>query len=112
MLFKITKQTLIVFFTMSVCFYVQHVQGQEQVENKTAKKETKIAFGQLDFLDIKMPGNEKNMGFTGIHYNLKINDWSYAGIGIYSAVTGIRGGFFTLGINAWCTAKNHRKTIY
>lgn len=61
------------------------------------------AFGQLDFLSIKMPEttipNEANMGFTGIHYNLKMNDWSYAGVAIYGSATGQRGGFFTLGAN-------------
>ncbi|MEX6625690.1 hypothetical protein [Tenacibaculum salmonis] len=67
---------------------------------KTPKKETQIGFGQVDFLSIKMPDNEKNMGFTGVHYNLKLNDWSYAGAGIYGAISGIRGGFFTLGVNA------------
>lgn len=65
---------------------------------------TQKGFGKIDFLSIKMPEttipNESNMGFTGIHYNLMINDWYYAGLGIYGAVTGERGGFFTLGINA------------
>lgn len=62
------------------------------------------AFGKLDFLSIKMPEtsipNEANMGFTGIHYNLMLNNWAYAGVGIYGAVTGERGGFFTFGVNA------------
>lgn len=68
------------------------------------KKKTQKAFGKIDFLSINMPEttilNEKNMGFTGIHYNLMLNDWAYAGTGIYGAVTGERGGFFTLGVNA------------
>jgi hypothetical protein len=67
------------------------------------KKKTQKAFGKIDFLSINMPEttipNEKNMGFTGIHYNLMLNNWVYAGTGIYGAVTGERGGFFTLGIN-------------
>ncbi|WP_010178497.1 hypothetical protein [Aquimarina agarilytica] len=58
------------------------------------------AQASLDFLSIKMPDdNEANMGFSGIHYNLKFNDF-YSGLGIYGSVSGIRGGFFTLGINA------------
>ncbi|NVJ89621.1 MAG: hypothetical protein HWD82_09305 [Flavobacteriaceae bacterium] len=68
------------------------------------EKRTQKAFGKIDFLSIDMPTttipNEKNMGFTGIHYNLMINNWAYAGLGIYGAVTGERGGFFTLGVNA------------
>ena len=61
---------------------------------------TQKAFSKIDFHSIGMPLTEANMGFTGIHYNLLLNDWSYAGIGIYGSVSGIRGGFFTLGVNA------------
>lgn len=68
------------------------------------EKKSQKAFGKIDFLSIDIPEtnivDEKNMGFTGIHYNLMLNDWAYAGAGIYGAVTGERGGFFTLGINA------------
>ena len=68
------------------------------------EKKTQKAFAKIDFLSIDMPitsiANEKNMGFTGIHYNLFLNDWAYTGLGIYGSVTGNRGGFFTLGINA------------
>lgn len=74
-----------------------------QIENDFSKK-TQRAFGKINFLSIEMPTttipNENNMGFTGIHYNFMINDWSYAGLGIYGSVAGERGGFFTLGINA------------
>ncbi|MDP5106783.1 MAG: hypothetical protein NWQ31_11505 [Polaribacter sp.] len=74
-----------------------------QNENIPEKK-TQKGFAKLDFLSIEMPEttipNEANMGFTGIHYNLMLNNWSYAGVGIYGAVTGERGGFFTLGVNA------------
>lgn len=86
------KRTLLLCLTMSVCFFY----GQNEIPDKN----TQFGFGQLDFLSIKMPKNEVNMDFTGIHYNLKLNDWSYAGVGFYGAVGGIRGGFFTLGINA------------
>lgn len=71
--------------------------------NEVPNKKFQKAFGKIDFLSINMPEtnlpNEKNMGFTGIHYNLMLNDWAYAGAGIYGAVTGERGGFFTLGVN-------------
>lgn len=90
--YNIFKRTLIVCFIMSVHFF--YAQTEIPVKN------TQFAFGQLDFLSIKMPDNEANMDFTGLHYNLKLNDWSYAGVGLYGAVGGIRGGFFTLGVNA------------
>jgi len=68
------------------------------------QKENQKGYLSFDFLSIKMPldrfGNqEPNMAFTGIHYNLLFNNF-YSGIGIYGSVAGIRGGFFTLGVNA------------
>lgn len=87
-------RTLVVLFTLSVHFF--YAQTEEIPEKKS-----QLGFAQIDFLSIKMPDvNEPNMDFTGLHYNLKLNDWSYAGLGFYGAVGGIRGGFFTLGLNA------------
>ena len=89
-------------YTLQLCIFLllvgQILQSQE-IEAPTFKKEN--GFAQLDYLSIKMPDtSEPNMDFTGIHYNSKLNDWSYAGLGFYGAVGGIRGGFFTLGVNA------------
>ncbi|KGL63016.1 hypothetical protein [Polaribacter sp. Hel1_85] len=68
------------------------------------EKITQKGFAKIDFLSIDMPiaeiPNEPNMGFTGIHYNLFFNDSFYTGVGIYGSVSGYRGGFFTLGVNA------------
>ena len=57
-------------------------------------------FLQLDYQSIKMPDGERNMGFSGIHYNLDIGKLFYGGFGFYGSVSGERGGFFTLGVNA------------
>ena len=86
-----------IIITLSLLFCTFYVYSQETLPDK----ETQSAFGKMDFLPITMPNNEANMGFTGIHYNLQLNDWgAYAGVGLYGSVSGIRGGFFTLGINA------------
>lgn len=90
---KIIKRTLIVSLLMSVHFFYAQT-------NLIPERKTQEGFGQVDFLSIKMPDGEQNMDYTGLHYNLKLNDWSYTGIGLYGAVGGIRGGFFTLGVNA------------
>lgn len=92
------NRMLIIIF-LCLIHHFSFSQTEKNIDPKTQK-----AFGKIDFLSIEMPitnvPNEKNMGFTGIHYNLMINNWSYAGLGIYGAVTGNRGGFFTLGLNA------------
>ncbi len=93
MLNIIYKRTLIVCLLMSVHFFYAQT-------NVVPERNTQLGFGQIDFLSIKMPDGEQNMDYAGLHYNLKLNDWSYAGIGLYGAVGGIRGGFFTLGVNA------------
>ncbi|MEJ2347435.1 MAG: hypothetical protein P8090_18980, partial [Gammaproteobacteria bacterium] len=46
---------------------------------------------------LSLPQHE-HMGLAGINYLLDIKPWFYAGLGVYGAVTGKRGGFFTGGI--------------
>ena len=84
-------------FLFAIVFFSQQIIAQNEI---VPKKKTQKAFGKIDFLSIELPNNEPNMGFTGIHYNLMLNDWSYAGVGLYGAVAGNTGGFFTLGVNA------------
>lgn len=84
-------------FLIAIIFSSQFLIAQNEI---VPEKKTQKAFGKIDFLSIKLPENEPNMGYTGIHYNLMLNDWSYAGVGLYGAVTGNTGGFFTLGVNA------------
>jgi len=64
------------------------------------KKLSQKTFMVFDYLSVNMPEGEINMGLTGIHYNLKINNWFYTGIGMYGSVNGFRGGLFTLGVDA------------
>jgi hypothetical protein len=78
---------------------ISFVFSQENEEIPAKKSQT--GFGQLDFLSVKMPDlEEDNMVLTGLHYNLMINKFSYVGVGMYGAVSGERGGFFALSINA------------
>lgn len=89
---SIFKRTLFCFTIMSVHFFYS--------QNEIPAKKTQFGFAQLDYLSIKMPDNEQNMDFTGVHYNVTFKNQFYVGAGFYGAVGGIRGGFFTLGINA------------
>jgi len=87
----------------AIFFLFVTINSIAQEENSPIKK-TQKGYFQMDYLSIDMPvtpefSNEPNMGFTGIHYNLQFNDF-YAGVGLYGSVSGIRGGFFTLGVNA------------
>ncbi|MDT7833252.1 hypothetical protein RQM59_12715 [Flavobacteriaceae bacterium S356] len=75
-----------------------------QKNSNVPEKKEQSGFFAVDFLSVEMPFNatflnEPNMGLTGIHYNLKFDNF-YTGLGIYGSVTGKRGGLFTLGINA------------
>jgi hypothetical protein len=63
---------------------------------------------RLTFEEIDLPGNE-TMGLLGSSYLVHLNRNIYAGLGIYSAVTGQRGGFFTGGLEAGALKKMGRK---
>ncbi|QOD60718.1 hypothetical protein H9I45_15470 [Polaribacter haliotis] len=104
------KKHLLLF---TILFLNQIIFSQSDIiPNKITQK----AFARIDFQSLDLPINplgidDPNMGFTGIHYNLMLNDWAYAGFGIYGAVTGNKGGFFTLGVNAGIK-KYLNKTLY
>ena len=85
-------------------------------EIKVPKKMTQTGFGSLDYISVKMPNDElnspeENMGLTGIHYNLWLNESIYTGLGFYGSIHGKRGGLFTLGVNAGIKTKL-TKTLY
>ncbi|WP_159948102.1 hypothetical protein [Polaribacter septentrionalilitoris] len=88
-------------FLFAVFISYQSIYSQSE---KIPKKNIQKGFAKIDYLSIDMPitniPNETNMGFTGIHYNLNLKNNFYTGIGIYGSVSGSRGGFFTLGVNA------------
>lgn len=92
------KKFIVLFLTLVLSQFLF-----SQSENVPQKK-TQKAFAKIDFLSIQMPEtnilNEPNMGFSGIHYNFNLSNNFYTGAGIYGSVTGKRGGFFTLGVNA------------
>lgn len=69
-------------------------------EKNVPEKKIQKGFGKIDFMSLGLPENDPNMGFLGIHYNIFLKDWAYTGLGIYGAVSGNKGGFFTLGFNA------------
>jgi len=54
----------------------------------------------MSYLSVKMPSDEQNLGLAGVNFNLFLNDWAYAGLGMYAAVHGERGGLFTFNVNA------------
>ena len=74
--------------------------AQSQEKKNVPIKNTQKGFFMVDYLSVDMPStNEVNMGLTGIHYNASFQKF-YTGLGMYGSVRGIRGGFFTLGVNA------------
>jgi hypothetical protein len=91
------KSILLIFVLLSCFFSIAQTEAVPEIKNQKG-------FMKLDFLSLKMSetsiANEPNMGLTGIHYNILLNEKFYTGVGIYGAVTGKRGGFFTLGVNA------------
>jgi len=57
-----------------------------------------VAHYGLTYEKVTISENE-NMDLVGLNMLFDINENYYAGINLYGAVAGVRGGFFTLGIN-------------
>lgn len=90
---------LLVVFIFLCGFY-----SQSQEKKNVPLKNTQKGFFAVDYISVDMPTtvdgfNEIHMGLMGIHYNLAFDKF-YTGLGMYGSVRGIRGGFFTLGVNA------------
>ncbi len=54
---------------------------------------------RISYETVSLSGNER-MGLAGIHYLLDVTPRLYAGLGLFGAVTGNRGGFFSGGFEA------------
>ena len=98
------KKYLFIFIVMLA--YISNAQ-----EGHIPRKKVNQIFLNADFLSVDMskPDSgrvESNMGIIGVHVNKMFNR-SYVGLGMYGAITGERGGFFTLGLNA-----GHKFPIY
>lgn len=83
--------------------------------NPIPEKRVEQTFLMADFLSVDMPkldsGRvEPNMGIIGIHFNKRFDQF-YFGLGMYGAVSGERGGFFTLGVNAGYKLPIYKKLI-
>jgi len=87
-----------------ICIILSSSFTFSQENTKIPERKTQKGFLVMDFLSADMPTNdlgtdEDHMGLIGVHYNLSFGNF-YTGIGMYGAVRGKRGGFFTLGVNA------------
>lgn len=80
--------------------FPSHTMGIESnPENPSQAIKPTDGFYRFTYEVLQLPQNE-NMGLLGVNYLILVNDNAYAGIGIYSAMTGERGGFFTGGLEA------------
>lgn len=55
---------------------------------------------RVDYLQLRLPNQSKQLGLMGVHALAKLNPYFYAGIGGYAAVKGQNSGFFALGLDA------------
>ena len=78
---------------LALLFFLTHYVIGNAVADDLKVRE---GFTRLSYDHLSLPNDEK-MGLLGTDYLLKFND-SYIGLGVYSAVDGQRGGFFTGGV--------------
>lgn len=55
---------------------------------------------RISYETIQMPNHIKPMGVMGIHGLVDFTPWIYGGVGLYSAVSGEKGGYFALALEA------------
>jgi len=97
---------------VSILLFLQFFYLYSQENNNLNIPElTQKGFAEISYLSVKMPADDRNLSLAGMNFNLYLNDWAYAGLGMYAAVAGDRGGLFTLQVNAGIR-KNLFSNIY
>lgn len=66
----------------------------------------------VNYLPVTMPGSESKMGLMGIHCNFEFSKKIYGGFNMFAAISGERGGLFTLGIEAGMKQKIYRRIYF
>ena len=67
------------------------------LKGKELQNKVRLNFIPIEMPTDKFPNLKPTMGLAGLHYQIPINNWLYAGAGFHFAVTGDQGGLFTLG---------------
>lgn len=70
--------------------------AEDSADGLLRERESMLRF-TYDHLELP---NGEHLGLTGGNYLLAVRPWLHAGIGVYGAVSGERGGFFTGGFEA------------
>ncbi|WP_405606044.1 hypothetical protein [Polaribacter sp. Asnod1-A03] len=102
----IKKYLLIAICTFSFSCFSQDIEVKE-VNNKV----------RLNFIPVSMPSDkypelEQTMGLAGLHYQIPLNNWLYAGTAFYFAATGDQGGLFTLGAELGVNQKLYKNLYF
>jgi len=114
----IYKKTKTFFFKISfllLCFLFS-INSLAQNDISTLKGKEIQNKVRLNFMPISLPVNEypelpSTMGLTGLHYQIPLNEWLYAGTAFHFATTGDQGGLFTLGVELGFNQKIY-KNLY
>lgn len=100
----------IYFFAIIYTFITTSSFSQKLNLKTSLSRVNQNTFFRLDYLNVDMPDDIKNMGFVGGHFNFMLNKYIYSGVGLYGSVTGEKGGLFTLGANLGIVSKIYKNT--
>jgi len=88
---------LTVLLSLSVSLFSQEENTLSNLKGKELNNKVRLNFIPVSLPTDEFPELPKTMGLVGLHYQVPLNDWLYAGAAFHFAATGDQGGLFTLG---------------
>lgn len=102
---------LIAIFSLSISLFSQEENTLSNLKGKELHNKVRLNFIPVNLPTDEFPELPKTMGLAGLHYQVPLNDWLYAGAGFHFAATGDQGGLFTLGVELGFNQKIY-KNLY
>lgn len=88
---------LIAIFSLSISLFSQEANILSNLKGKELHNKVRLNFIPVSLPVDEFPELPKTMGLAGLHYQVPLNNWLYAGAAFHFATTGDQGGLFTLG---------------
>lgn len=86
-------------FLMSMLLMILLCSPASAATDQVTDWKTREALLRFTYEELELPGDER-LGLAGGNWLIPVTPWLHTGIGVYGAVSGDRGGFFTGGLEA------------
>ena len=89
---------LIYLFNKGLVFFLLASAANSAENDSSVNLHTLSIEPRITYEQYKMPDNIQSLGVLGLHGLIDFTPWSYGGLGLYAAVKGENGGYFSFSL--------------